>query len=128
MIIESMLTRMFDTQLEMQINSFGANPAELVGEERKRFVTAMALAINTEVAEAMQEIAWKPWAKTDHFNRDAFIEELVDMWHFLMNLALVADCTAGEFFDVYMAKVDVNKRRQLDGYTGLGKEKASGKL
>jgi dimeric dUTPase (all-alpha-NTP-PPase superfamily) len=122
------LSIMFDTQREMQIQSFGADPAELVGEERKRFVTAMALAINTEVAEAMQEIAWKPWAKTDHLNRDAFIEELVDMWHFVMNLALVADCTAEEFYECYRAKVSVNIQRQVEGYTGLDKQKTSGKL
>jgi dimeric dUTPase (all-alpha-NTP-PPase superfamily) len=123
-----MLDTMFETQRDMQINSFGADPAELVGEERKHFVTAMALAINTEVAEAMQEIAWKPWAKTDHLNREAFIEELVDMMHFVMNLALVADCDAAEFFEAYMTKVEENKRRQREGYSGLDKQKTSGKL
>jgi dimeric dUTPase (all-alpha-NTP-PPase superfamily) len=125
---DDMLKTMFDMQREMQVNSFGADPAELIGEERKHFVTAMALAINTEVAEAMQEIAWKPWAKTDHFNREAFIEELVDMWHFVMNLALVANCDADEFFNAYANKADVNARRQREGYTGLDKQKTSGKL
>ena len=123
-----MLEFMFERQKWLQVNAYGADPAELTDEDRKRFATSMALAINTEVAEAMQEIAWKPWAKTDHFNRAAFIEELVDIWHFVMNLALLADCPAHEFYEIYVQKSGVNVQRQLDGYTGLGKEKASGKL
>jgi dimeric dUTPase (all-alpha-NTP-PPase superfamily) len=43
--------------------------------------------------------------------------EIVDMLHFLVSLALTAGLTAEEFHRLYMAKHEVNQKRQETGYS-----------
>ncbi len=121
-IIDEMLER----QRQLQIEFMGGDPGLMEGEERKTFFTAMSLALIAEVIEVGQEIAWKPWAKTNHLDIQAYTEELVDVWHFFMNLMLVADIDADAFVQAYYKKVAVNEQRQRDGYTGLDKGGVSG--
>ena len=106
-------------QLEMQRSSFGVDPTALEGKERDDYVTAMALALMVEVGEVMQEVSWKPWATGQWFNREAYLEELIDVLHFWMNLALVATDKPEELLAAYQAKADVNVKRQSDGYSGV---------
>lgn len=73
----------------------------------------------TELGEALAEVGWKPWASRRFVNRDAFIEELVDVAHFLANMAVAVDCTDDEWEQRYQAKQQVNRRRQEDGYDGV---------
>lgn len=115
------LAQMFHHQREMQISHFGADPQELQGEDRKRFVTAMAYSVVNEIVEATNEIAWKPWAATDKLHRDAYIEEIIDAWHFMINMLLVANVSPEEFHMAYFMKAQVNKERQESGYTGNDK-------
>lgn len=113
------LEQMLSAQHKMQINSFGNNPNTLEGEEAVEFIRWNALALTDELHEALAETGWKPWATSKHVNRDAFIGELVDAFHFFMNLMLVVDCTAGEFTAAYFAKRDLNIKRQAEGYDGI---------
>ena len=108
-------------QLELQRNSFGIDPRSLRGEERADYARWNVLALNVELAEALQEMSWKPWASADYFNREAFFAELIDALHFWMNLALLATENPDDILGAYMIKHDVNARRQADGYTGLEK-------
>lgn len=113
-----MFRLIMERQRELQHDSFGINPIGLVGAERDHYVQAMALALNVEIGEALQEISWKPWATGCWFNREAYLVELIDALHFWFNLALVATADPEELFDVYMRKADINAARQRDGYTG----------
>lgn len=126
MTFEEMLAH----QHELQTNHFGGDPATFTGEQRTRFVTAMAMSICAETAEALQEIAWKPWTTDQEWiNRDAYLEELVDIFHFLMNLMLVADISAAEFAEVYARKAAINRARMESGsYDGRNKGTEGGKL
>lgn len=108
-------------QLEMQRSSFGIDPTQLEGKERDEYVQAMALALMIEVGEAMQEISWKPWATGQWFHRDRFIEEMIDVLHFWMNMILIATDKPEEVLAAYQRKAEVNVARQRDGYTGEGK-------
>lgn len=97
---------------------FGVRPAALEGEERAEYLRAMVLATTDELHEALREVAWKPWSKrpVGEMNRENFRNELVDAFHFFMNLMLVANISAEEFFTAYLRKNNVNHGRIDDGY------------
>jgi dimeric dUTPase (all-alpha-NTP-PPase superfamily) len=106
-------------QHELQINSFGKDPKLLSEEERADWIRWNVLALSDEMHEALAEVGWKPWATSRHVNRAAYISELVDAFHFFMNLMLVVDCTSDEFLAKYAEKRKINIKRQEDGYDGV---------
>lgn len=123
-----MLSEIFERQRELQTRSFGVDPSTLNENERVRYVIDMNMALQDELHEALGEIGWKPWATSRHFNRDAYVGELIDALHFLVNLFLVAGADADEVHKLYLAKANKNARRQQDGYDGLsGKCKVCGR-
>ncbi len=122
-------------QRELQIDAFDLDPAALTGDARAQFATWNAWALVDELKEAMDEVGWKPWASSRHFNRELFINEIVDVLHFVGNLLLLASqnpaSTLAEYGTVvnvhvladtvwkqYQLKHDENLRRQREGYTG----------
>lgn len=118
------LIEMFELQQKLQAQSYGRVPQRMLPGERIQYIKDMALALQFEVAEALGEVKWKPWTSGQSFvNVDAYVGELVDVWHFLMNLLLAAGYEPIEAADVlyagYLAKRQVNERRQHDGYDGV---------
>jgi dUTPase-like protein len=113
------LSVMLAEQAKFQVQLYGKHPSEFTPEERADYVRTMVLAQADEMHEALGEVGWKPWADSSHFNREAFVGELVDAWHFFMNLLLVADVDAQEFTARYLAKLAKNYARQRDGYDGV---------
>lgn len=118
-ISEDMLADMLNRQRALQEQSYGFDFNAMSEEERVLFAKDQALALLDEVHEALGEIGWKPWATSRHMNRDAFVSELVDAWHFLMNLLLAARVTPEEFYRKYKAKNIKNALRQYKGYDGV---------
>ena len=114
-----MLHLIFDRQLKLQKESFGVDPDDLSDEERIEFIKNMVLAATDELHEALNEVGWKPWASSRHINRDAYVGELIDVMHFLVNLFLAVGATADEVETRYQMKADKNARRQLEGYDGV---------
>lgn len=108
-----------DAQHELQVKSFGADPKDLTTEEGLEWIRWNVLALEDELHELLAETGWKPWAKSKHINRDAYVSELVDAFHFLMNLMLVVDCDADEFLAKYAEKRGINAQRQAEGYDGV---------
>lgn len=112
-------------QYDLQCVSFNVDPTALRGEERGQYVTWNYAALIKELGEALDEIAWKPWSvDKDSFNREAYLKELVDAFHFLLNLVLVAYEPVGmvnihdlayEFFRLYIQKAEVNRQRAESG-------------
>jgi hypothetical protein len=87
----------------------------------------MVLALEDELHEALNETGWKPWASSRHFNTDAVKGELVDAWCFLMSLMLLAGMTPAELYQRYQAKMEINHKRQDEGYSGTEKCKECGR-
>lgn len=106
-------------QHALQQKSYKKDPTTLDDEERAEFIRWNVLALEDELHEALQEVGWKPWATSRHLNRDAFKGELVDAYHFFMNLMLAADIDADEFLEAYQAKRTKNAKRQAEGYDGV---------
>jgi len=125
-------------QKGLQKGSFGITPDELEGDELAEYVRLNVLAATEELHEAMRCISWKPWAtegrgewrkdlkKRDEMGdgalvdaKDQFVEELVDVLHFVFNLFnVVKGTTWDEVVSRYLEKASENARRQKEGYRG----------
>jgi bisphosphoglycerate-dependent phosphoglycerate mutase len=115
-------------QYALEVNSFNNDPPRLSPEDRKDFVRWNAYALEDELHEATQEVAWKPWASTTHFNREQFLKEMTDVMFFAGNMVLIAaradslyadvPSLAEELWEMYQAKVKVNAARMAEGYDG----------
>lgn len=81
------------------------------------YIKDMVLAAHSELTEILNEINWKPWKKTNKtIEIEKFKEEIIDLQHFVLNLALAANMNASEFFDLYNSKNKTNFTRQLEEY------------
>lgn len=114
------LQDMLDAQEQLQMRSYaGDRPAALQGTERVDFIKTHILALLDEAHEALNETGWKPWATSRHVNDKAFKSELIDAWHFMMNLFLVARMNADDIEEAYFKKRGINVKRQEEGYDGV---------
>lgn len=113
------LQSMLDEQERAQRDVHGLDLGRLTDEERIEAIRWNVLALEDELHEALAETGWRPWATSRHVNRDAFLGELIDAWHFLMNLFIIADTDAEEIKRLYFAKRAKNDKRQRDGYDGV---------
>lgn len=117
------LNDMFRMQYELQVGTYGNQLHEMSDRERIEFIKNNILAATDELHEAMAETGWKPWASSNHVNGDAYFNELIDLWHFVMNLMLATghhpDWVAEQMYERYIAKRNKNIKRQQDGYDGI---------
>lgn len=118
------LEKMIETQRLLQLR-LGYDFTSMTLEERVEYVRDMYVAAVQELGEALNETSWKRWAGGTWLNADALHGELVDTWHFLINLLLVtspgltADGVATELTDGYFRKNAVNHRRQDENYDAV---------
>lgn len=119
--IQAGLGRMFRQQRIFQQLLDPANraPVDRSPGELMSYVRTQALALTDEVHEAMAETGWKPWATSEHINRDAYAGEIADVFIFAINMALAVDMAPSELVKLVTAKQDKNVRRQKDGYDGV---------
>lgn len=114
-----MLVEAFRLQRELQIKSYGKDPADLEGEEQIQFLKDMHIAQTDEMHETLGEIGWKPWATSRHVNIEAAQGELVDEFHFFLNRCMALRLTPEQLFAKYQAKRTKNQKRQEAGYDGV---------
>jgi len=124
----SALDLILNAQRNLQKNSYGVDISTLNEEDRAKYIRDMSLALTDELHEALNETGWKPWATSRHFNRQAFLSEMIDVLHFWCNLVLLTNVSEAEILDAYFAKAEKNAKRQLEGYNGVdGKCKSCGR-
>lgn len=89
---------------------------------RQQYINQMALAIHEEAVEMLAATCYKDpkyvpfgWRKGQTFDRANFREEVVDLLHFVVNLALVDGMTSQELYDRYIEKNNENHRRIDNG-------------
>lgn len=127
------LALMLETQYQLQCDTFGDDPDLMSEAERAAFVAWNVLAATDELHECLNEVGWKKWATSKHVNDDALFGEIVDVWHFVMNLIIVA-CPGMTSEDIadrltrhYFAKRAVNIQRQRDVYDGVSTKGPDGR-
>lgn len=118
--IDPRLTHMLEMQRTLQLMyNEGKSIEEFTPEERMQAIRDNVLALEDELHEALAETGWKPWASSNHLNTEAFKSEMVDAWHFFMNLMLHSGMTANDLYQGYVKKNAKNIQRQADGYDGV---------
>jgi hypothetical protein len=114
------ISDMLEMQNQLQINLFGGiAPADLEPEQKIEFIRWNVLALEDELHEGLAETGWKPWASSNHINTEGFHAEMVDAWHFFMNLMLATGMTEADLMIGYAAKRAKNVIRQETDYDGI---------
>ncbi len=121
--IQDKLSFMFSEQKKLQEN-FGTferineiKDPYLKCEMKQHFIDKMILAAHEELSEINRETISKDksmpfgWKQCSPGNEEKYKEEIIDLWHFTMNLWLIVGGTSNEFFELYLKKNFVNKKR-----------------
>ena len=97
----------------------------MTARDRVAFIKEHSIHLNQEVNEMLYELPyfkpWKDYSDITEANEMRAIAkaqmELIDAWHFFMNMMLGLGIDAEGFYNMYMAKNRENHRRQDAGYT-----------
>jgi dimeric dUTPase (all-alpha-NTP-PPase superfamily) len=72
-----------------------------------------------EMFEALQHLKnWKPHKKTEisEFNRDEFLEEVVDAFNYFFSLIILAGFDSNDLYSAYLKKDEIIHERLKGGY------------
>ena len=82
-------------------------------EER---VSVLCTAITHEALELQRLTNWKWWKREVEFDEDSAREELIDIWHFVVQASIELDISPQAVLDEYLKKNKINRERHQDGY------------
>ncbi len=79
-------------------------------------VSALCTAIIHESVELQRTTNWKWWKTPTSFNEADAREELIDIWHFVVQASLELNLTPDDIVEEYKKKNEINRERQRTGY------------
>ena len=79
-------------------------------------VAALCTAIIHEAVELQMTTNWKWWKNPTPFNTAEAKEELIDIWHFVVQASLELGLTPDDILEEYKRKNQINRDRQKNGY------------
>ena len=79
-------------------------------------VSALCTAIIHEAVELQRTTNWKWLKKPTQFDVDEAKEELIDIWHFVVQASLELNLTPDDILEEYKKKNQINRDRQKNGY------------
>jgi dimeric dUTPase (all-alpha-NTP-PPase superfamily) len=82
-------------------------------EER---LSMLCTAIIHEAVELQRLTNWKWWKKAVEFDERQAKEELIDLWHFIVDASIELEMTPQDILDEYTKKNQINKDRQKNDY------------
>jgi dimeric dUTPase (all-alpha-NTP-PPase superfamily) len=94
----------------------GVHTAGMTEEEQTKWLLNYSRAMSQEMAELIDSVPWKWWAKYQKFDQQNARVEVVDLFHFLISMAQVLGMSADDVFNAYVKKNEVNFKRQDTGY------------
>ena len=113
------LEQLFEWQKDfMKIIGMGeiekCNIDTLKGQE---IIRATTFFLTEELYEAMNLLKKKPWRNNPpDTDKNAFKEELIDAFHFFLELMVLSGLTAEDLYHIYFSKMMKNIDRQNKGY------------
>ncbi len=110
------LEEMFAMQAQLN-RRIGVDTLAMPEERQPEWVLNYCRAMQQELAELVDSVPWKWWAKYQTYDKQNARVEVVDLFHFLISLAQVLGLSARDVHDLYMQKNKVNFQRQDSGYT-----------
>jgi dimeric dUTPase (all-alpha-NTP-PPase superfamily) len=94
----------------------GVQMERMSEEEKTKWILNYSRAMTQEIAELVDSVPWKWWAKYQKFDEQNARVEVVDLFHFLISMAQVLGMSADDVFNAYIKKNEVNFKRQESGY------------
>jgi dimeric dUTPase (all-alpha-NTP-PPase superfamily) len=94
----------------------GVHTSAMSEEEQTKWLLNYSRAMSQEMAELIDSVPWKWWAKYQKFDTQNAKVEVVDLFHFLISMAQVLGMSADDVFNAYVKKNEVNFKRQDSGY------------
>lgn len=82
-------------------------------EERISF---LCTAITHEVIELQRLTNWKWWKNPTKFDSEKAKEELIDIWHFVLQATIELEMTPDDLVVYYSKKNRINKKRKKMNY------------
>jgi dimeric dUTPase (all-alpha-NTP-PPase superfamily) len=110
-----MLEEIFSLQAALN-RRIGVDTAAMSDKQKAEWVLNYTRAMQQELAELVDSVPWKWWAKYQEFDEQNARVEVVDLFHFLVSLAQVLGMTPEDVHAAYVKKNTVNHQRQDSGY------------
>jgi dimeric dUTPase (all-alpha-NTP-PPase superfamily) len=109
------LDHMFEMQTILT-GRIGLNNEALDEQGKIKWILNYSRAMQQELAELIDSVPWKWWAKYQVFNEQNARVEIIDLFHFLIAMAQAVGMTSDDLYDIYCKKNRVNHQRQDSGY------------
>tara|TARA_B100000686_G_scaffold290078_1_gene317244 strand:+ start:3364 stop:3696 length:333 start_codon:yes stop_codon:yes gene_type:complete len=110
--MEDKLDSIFSIQKELtNMMNLERYPKDMEGR-----VSALCTAIMHEAVELQRTTNWKWWKTPTEFNEKEAKEELIDIWHFVVQASIELNLSTQEILEEYQRKNKINRQRQKDGY------------
>jgi len=104
-------------QLQKKLNErIGVKLDDLTEAEKTQWLLNYVRAMQQELAELVDSVPWKWWAKYQKFDEQNAKVEIIDLFHFLISAAQVFGLSADDVYESYVKKNKVNLERQDSGY------------
>ena len=97
-------------------NKLPSGMMEIISKNNIDNVKIQIFALVNEAMEALNEIPWKPWKKNQKFDLEKFRIELIDIFHFLINLFIFSGFGPYGVKRYFIKKNKINIQRQIDEY------------
>ncbi len=94
----------------------GVHTQGMSEEDQTKWLLNYSRAMSQEMAELIDSVPWKWWAKYQKFDQQNARVEVVDLFHFLISMAQVLGMSADDVYSAYVKKNEVNFKRQDTGY------------
>ena len=79
-------------------------------------ISALCTAIMHEAVELQRTTNWKWWKTPTAFNEVEAKEELIDIWHFLIQASIELNLSPEDILKEYQRKNEINRQREKSGY------------
>ena len=79
-------------------------------------ISVLCTAIMHEAIELQRTTNWKWWKTPTAFNEVEAKEELVDIWHFLIQASIELNLSPEDILKEYQRKNEINRQREKSGY------------
>jgi dimeric dUTPase (all-alpha-NTP-PPase superfamily) len=104
-------------EMQAQLNKrIGVVTDGMSDEDKGKWVLNYTRAMQQEIAELIDSVPWKWWAKYQKFDEQNARVEVVDLFHFLVSIAQVLGMSPEDVYQAYLKKNKVNHERQDSGY------------
>ena len=95
-------------QMQEALNQrIGVQMNEFSDEDKGKWILNYTRAMQQELAELVDSVPWKWWAKYQEFDEQNARVEVVDLFHFLISLAQTLGMTADDVHLAYIKKLSL---------------------